>query len=113
MTRQRPVYAHGCGGKCGEKTGYCPQRKQLTPTVGPTKSRAGKRIIGLPDQLVAMLKLHREAQDQERRGAGQLWVAGEDWVFATETGDPVNLNSDYHAWKALLKRAGSPDGTAP
>ncbi|GAB3751971.1 tyrosine-type recombinase/integrase [Microlunatus parietis] len=106
FTRQRPMYGHGCGGTCDAKAGYCPERKQLTPTLGLTKSRAGKRVIGLPDELVAMLKLHREVQDQERRNAGQLWNAEGDWVFATETGDPVNLNSDYHAWKALLKRAG-------
>lgn len=31
-------------------------------------------------------------------------------VFATETGRPLNPNTDYHAWKALLKRAGVREG---
>lgn len=25
--RLRPKYEHGCGGACGRKAGYCPQRK--------------------------------------------------------------------------------------
>lgn len=73
------------------------------------KSRAGRRVIGLPDELVEMLKLHREEQGRERRRAGQLWQEG-GWVFTTEVGKPVNPNSDYHAWKALLKAAGVRDG---
>ena len=28
------------------------------------------------------------------------------WVFATHTGQPLNPNTDYHAWRALLERAG-------
>ncbi|WP_310961563.1 tyrosine-type recombinase/integrase [Nocardioides terrisoli] len=103
-TRLRPVYEHGCGGTCGKKPGFCPQRKQRNAELGETKSAAGKRVIGLPDELVAMLKLHQEEQDRERRTAGQLWRDG-DWVFASPTGTPLNPNSDYHEWKALLRTA--------
>ena len=107
-TRQRPKYEHGCGGTCGRKAGFCPKRRQTNPVSGDTKSAAGLRVIGLPDELVAMLKLHREEQDRERRHAGQLWQEG-DWVFTNEVGKPINPNSDYHAWKALLKAAGVRD----
>lgn len=65
--------------------------------------------MGLPDALVALLKLHREEQDTERRLAGQMWREG-GWVFASPTGEPINPNSDYHAWKALLKATGVRDG---
>jgi integrase len=41
--------------------------------------------------------------------AANLWKEG-DWVFASPTGRPLNPNSDYHAWKALLRRAGVRDG---
>jgi integrase len=52
-TRLRPLYEHGCGGKCGRpNAGYCPDRIQTNPLIGETKSRAGKRTIGLPDELV-------------------------------------------------------------
>jgi integrase len=105
-TRLRPIYRHGCGGKCGRPAaGYCLSRVQTNPLVGETKSRAGKRAIGLPDQLVELLRQHRAAQDEERRKARQMWSDG-DWVFASATGEPLNPNTDYHEWKALLERAG-------
>lgn len=107
-TRTRPKYEHGCDGRCGKHAGHCPQRRQRNPVTGQTKSAAGKRNIGLPDELEALLKLHREEQERERQAAGQLWDEGE-WVFASEIGRPLNPNSDYHAWKALLRRAGVRD----
>jgi integrase len=33
-----------------------------------------------------------------------MWADG-GWVFASPTGEPLNPNTDYHEWKALLKRA--------
>jgi len=77
--------------------------------TGETKSAAGNRVIGLPDELVAMLKLHREDQERERAAAKQLWNES-GWLFSSPTGEPINPNSDYHAWKALLKAAGVRDG---
>jgi integrase len=108
-TRLRPKYEHGCGGTCGKKPGFCRQRRQLNPATGETKSAAGMRVIGLPDQLTDMLKLHREAQDIERRTAAQLWEEG-GWVFTSPVGKPLNPNSDYHEWKALLKAAAVRNG---
>lgn len=104
-TRLRPIYEHGCGGKCGRAAGYCAKKRQVNPLIGETKSRAGRRAIGLPAELIALLLEHREQQEREKRRARQLWSNG-DWVFASETGEPLNPNTDYHEWKALLKRAG-------
>jgi integrase len=59
----------------------------------------------LPPQLVQLLQDHRREQDQERAKAGQLWVET-GRVFTDRFGRAVKPNSDYHAWKALLKRAG-------
>lgn len=73
--------------------------------MGETKSSAGKRVIGLPEELVALLTLHRDRQAQERETARQLWHEG-GWVFASSTGTPLIPNSDYHEWKALLRAAG-------
>nr|WP_272944630.1 tyrosine-type recombinase/integrase [Kribbella catacumbae] len=83
----RPIYEHGCGGKCGRSAGYCTKKVRVNPLVGETKSRAGKRVIGLPDELVELLRDHKAAQDEERRRARQLWNGG-DWVFAGLTGEP-------------------------
>lgn len=104
-TRLRPVYEHGCGGACGKAAGYCPQRHQSNGTVGATKSAAGMRVVGLPDELVVLLRDHRTAQLAERVHAGSLWDEG-GWVFTTLVGQPIVPNSDYHEWRALLQRAG-------
>ncbi|MFF0249582.1 tyrosine-type recombinase/integrase [Streptosporangium sandarakinum] len=106
--RQRPKYAHGCGETCGRKAGYCPERLQTNPDTADTKSRAGRRTIGLPAQLVTLLRRHREEQARDRAGARQLWHE-EGWVFTTPTGRALNPNTDYHQWKDLLKTAGLRD----
>jgi integrase len=106
--RLRPKYEHGCGGTCGRKPGYCPDRQQIRPDTGDTKSRAGKRTMGLPDPLIALFKQHKLLQDEERLNARQLWH-DEGWVFARPDGRPLNPNTDYHEWKELLAEAGLRD----
>ncbi|MDP9848008.1 tyrosine-type recombinase/integrase [Streptosporangium lutulentum] len=106
--RQRPKYEHGCGKTCGRKAGYCPERRQTRPDTADTKSRAGRRTIGLPGQLVILLRKHQQEQKVDRVNARQLWQEG-GWVFATATGGPLNPNTDYHQWKDLLKAAGLRD----
>lgn len=103
-TRLRPAYEHGCDGTCGKTAGYCPQRRQTNGIVGATKSAAGNRVVGLPDELVSLLKQHRRDQLEERIRAGSLWQEG-GWVFTTLLGRPIAPNSDYHEWRALLDRA--------
>lgn len=108
--RQRPRWRHGCDGKCGRKFGgHCPERVPLRAETTETKSRAGRRSIGLPDELVTLLREHREEQERERDQAAQLWREG-GWVFATPTGEPVNPRTDYDEWKRLLKLAELRDG---
>ncbi|MDG4778098.1 site-specific integrase [Micromonospora sp. WMMD961] len=108
--RQRPRWEHGCRSPCGRKHGgHCPDRRQIRADTADTKSRAGRRSIGLPDELVALLRKHRGEQNQERATAAQIWE-GSDWLFATPTGGPVNPRTDYDEWKRLLKLAGLRDG---
>jgi integrase len=59
----------------------------------------------MPDELVSLLRKHREEQDAERAAAGQLGTDGR-WLFATPTGGPLNPRTDYTDWKRLLTRAG-------
>jgi integrase len=108
--RLRPRWEHGCGGTCGRMFGgYCPNRVSLRDETAETKSRAGRRRIGLPDQLVELLRIHRAEQDRERVRAAQLWTDG-GWVFASPTGTPLNPRTDWTNWKKLLNRAGVRDG---
>ncbi|NEA59513.1 site-specific integrase [Streptomyces sp. SID13666] len=108
-SRLRPKYAHGCEKPCGRKPGYCKQRKPIRPATKETKSRAGKRPIGLPPQLLPMLKLHREQQERSKENARQLWEEG-GWVFTDDVGRPVNPRYDWDEWKRLLKAAKVRDG---
>lgn len=107
--RLRPKYEHGCGDTCGRKAGYCRKRKQIRREHKSTKSRAGRRTIGLPDPLIKLLRKHEEEQKRERKEAGELWE-DKGYVFAQPTGGPLIPNTDYHRWKQLLTDAGVRDG---
>ena len=63
----------GAGGTCGPKAGFCPKRIRLNPEVGDAKSQAGRRVVGLPDELVQLLLAHRSVPDEQRTRARQLW----------------------------------------
>ncbi len=108
-SRRRPRYAHGCGDTCGRKAGYCPQRQRTNPETADTKSRAGRRSVGLPAQLVDLLRVHRAKQDAERAVAGEKW-ADEGWLFATPDGRGTPPRTDYDDWKELLAAAKVRDG---
>ncbi|MFF7797503.1 tyrosine-type recombinase/integrase [Streptomyces olivaceus] len=108
-SRRRPRYAHGCGATCGRKAGYCPQRQRTNPETADTKSRAGRRSVGLPAQLVDLLRVHRAKQDAERAAAGEKWT-DEGWLFATPDGRGTPPRTDYDDWKALLTDAKVRDG---
>ncbi|HTK64391.1 MAG TPA: site-specific integrase [Pseudonocardia sp.] len=107
--RLRPKYEHGCGDKCGKKAGFCPSRMSIRPETNDTKSRAGRRAVGVPSELVSLLEQHRNEQDAERKVAAQLW-RDSGYVFTTPRGEPVNPSTDYHHWKRLLRTAGIRDG---
>jgi integrase len=107
--RLRPRYEHGCGDKCGRKAGYCPQKISVRRETKDTKTRAGKRSIGVPEELLKLLRQHKEEQERERVLARDLWVE-KGYVFTSPIGEPLNPNTDYHRWKDLLKVAGVRDG---
>ncbi|GAA3100582.1 tyrosine-type recombinase/integrase [Streptomyces goshikiensis] len=108
-SRHRPQYAHGCSAPCGRKAGYCPEKRRTNPETSVTKSRAGRRAVGLPEQLVDLLRAHRKAQDAERQAVGKRWVEG-DWVFPDEHGRSPSHRRDWAEWKALLVEAKVRDG---
>ncbi|MEU6848441.1 site-specific integrase [Actinacidiphila alni] len=107
--RLRPRYRHGCADPCGRKPGYCPQKINIRRETKDTKSRAGRRPIGVPDELMKLLALHRDQQDRERELARDLWVE-KGYVFTSPTGEPLNPNTDHHKWKELLEAASLRDG---
>ncbi|MDV9171032.1 tyrosine-type recombinase/integrase [Streptomyces sp. W16] len=102
--RLRPRYKHGCDDKCGRKPGYCPQKISIRRETKDTKTRAGKRPIGVPEELLKLLRLHKKQQERERALARDLLVE-KGYVFTSPTGEPLNPNTDFHRWKDLLKAA--------
>ncbi|MFB7559781.1 tyrosine-type recombinase/integrase [Streptomyces brevispora] len=107
--RLRPRYEHGCGNRCGRKPGFCPQKINVRRETKSVKSRAGQRPIGVPDELMALLRRHKEEQGRERALARDLWTE-KGYVFTSPLGEPLNPNTDFHRWKVLLKAAGVRDG---
>jgi integrase len=97
-----------CPLDCVRHASKCPRRHGGGLKEVDVKSRAGRRAVGIPTPLVEALKRHREAQEQERRRAAQLWEEG-DWVFAQQNGRPVDPRADHDAWKKLLADAGVRD----
>ena len=106
--RVRPHWEHGCGGSCGRKPGHCPHRYNARPDTADTKSRAGRRSIGLPPELIVLLREHQAEQQRERTAAGQLWQDG-GWLFADPIGCVLNPRTDTKHWKELLAAAGVRD----
>ncbi len=108
-SRLRPKWQHGCSTPCGHKFGgHCPDRVPLRAETAGTKSKAGKRGVGLPDELVAMLKAHEREQEREREIAADMWRET-GYVFTTPRGEPLNPRTDYTEWKRLLERASVPE----
>jgi integrase len=71
----------------------------------PPKSRAGRRTIPMPGQLVEALRAHRVAQATERLAAGSMWTDSGK-VFTGPTGKPVDPRADHREWQRLLVKAG-------
>jgi integrase len=73
--------------------------------LGPPKSKAGRRLINLPQHAVDALERHRRLQMTSG-------LAGAEFVFTNLHGGPLR-RSHFHAddYKPLLKRAGLPDTT--
>lgn len=104
---QQFVWRHGCpeAKPCGRKYGaHCPERHSGGVVTTDVKSRAGRRKVGIPEQLALTIEKHRAAQAVERARAGSLW-RDEGWVFTNRLGGPVHPTVDYDAWKALLGKA--------
>lgn len=104
---QRVPWEHGCSdpSTCGSAH-TCPMRYGGGLRTSEPKSAAGRRIVALPDPLVAELRAHRTAQAAERMAA-PAWLG--DWVIATEVGGPIDPRNDARLFTALCQRANVPE----
>lgn len=105
---QRRPWRHGCteAAPCGQsRPKDCPLATGGGLISAPTKTRSSRRILALPQPLVAALAEQRRAQDEEQVAVAELWVDG-DWIFTTEIGTPVDARNDLRDWKQVVKAAG-------
>lgn len=106
----RIPWRHGCepDRSCGRKPQHCPHGIRGGLVAGSLKTRAGRRAVALPDQVMRLLEAHRRAQAAERLRAGEMWQAGPrgGWVFASAVGTPIDPRNDQRQWKRVLKQAG-------
>jgi integrase len=85
------------------------ERLYVSMLIDTTKSRAGRRVVPLPEAVLDLLRDHAKAQAVQRRTAAQLWVE-EGRIFSDEIGRALNPRTDWDNWKKLLKAAGVRDG---
>ncbi len=71
---------------------------------GPTKTRAGERVVPVPGPAMDAVREWRRLQLEERMAAGSGW-AGEDWVL-TIGGAPARPDTVTHWWGRTAERAG-------
>lgn len=76
----------------------------------PPKTKAGKRYIPLTLKLRAVLEAQRLCQKQERLRAGSAWVGGEpgigeQYIFATAVGTPVERHNIGRRLESCMKKA--------
>lgn len=106
----RRPWRHGCqpGKSCGRKPQRCPQGIRGGLVASELKTRASRRTVSIPAQLVEILTQHRRAQRQDRMLAGELWEQGPGggWVFCSETGKPVDPRNDLRGWTRVVAEAG-------
>jgi integrase len=97
------------------KARYCKQRIRKNEDTANTKSRAGRRVIGVPDELLRLLELHRTEQERERRIAAQ---EGREtgFVFTSPFGELAaakvrdgRLHDALHAVATVLLILGVPE----
>ena len=80
-------------------------RTNLGLNVTPPKTDSAHRQVPLTDAMVDVLKFHRIAHDQEKAAGGNKYI-DKGFVFATETGEPVDPRNLFRALTNAASRAG-------
>lgn len=71
------------------------------------KTPQSRRTIGLPPNVVEVLRAHKARQNAERLRAGEAWHDG-DYVFARTDGQPIYGEYVTWQWHNLRSRLGLP-----
>jgi len=79
---------------------------------GDTKTRRSRRVLKMPKQVVAVLKVHRKRQAAERLQAGEAWQ-DHDLVFCRADGTQLDRWQVRREFAAMTKAAGLGEDWAP
>jgi integrase len=71
--------------------------------IQPPKRGAARRVIPLPDVVVAALRASRKRQDEERAEAGERWTET-GFVFTTRHGEPLSPYTLTKYWHEVRVR---------
>lgn len=71
--------------------------------LAPPKTKFARRTISIDDEMVELLKKHKEEQDKMKAIAGDAWVHPE-CVFTTRTGNYYNRTYLNTKFRKLLKK---------
>lgn len=74
-------------------------------TVTEPKTERSRRTVGMPQQCVDVLRVHRRAQATERLAAGPAWQ-DHDLVFCSEIGTLLDPSNVLHRFQRLARAAG-------
>lgn len=94
-----------CPPDCTDHARWCPQRRNGGLVEVDVKSRAGRRTIPVPNELLELITRHRKVQAAERERAANEWEEG-GWMFTQPNGKPLDPRRDLDEWKAVLTEAG-------
>jgi integrase len=79
---------------------------------GETKTRKSRRTLELPQICVAVLRTHRDQQDEIRKKSGERWH-DHDLVFASAVGTELDAANVRRAFRKVLAVAGKTTGLHP
>lgn len=76
--------------------------------LGPVKTKAGRRDLPLVGIVRAALAQHRQNQETARVAVGDVWQenGGDEFVFTTVTGRPIEPNNFARSFRRLCRQHG-------
>jgi integrase len=72
--------------------------------VQSPKTHRSSRPVDVSDDVLSVLREHREKQGKDRLKMGDAWP-NEDWVFATRWGTPIEPSNLRREFRAIIERA--------
>jgi len=73
------------------------------------KTPKSRRVLSIPDELTAALRVQRTQQIEDRLRAGPVWIGNDsDLVFSREDGRPISNSTLTKSFQATLERCGLP-----